>query len=133
MKITISFKHLEHTPALDDRIKEKSERFRKYMNGKTELKWTCYVKSNVHYAECSMIGPHFEYFSCGSSDTLYKSLDLAIEKLEKQILKKKDKLKNKIHRNVGKDGIVCLEPDDAWSDYEEEEEGYAPNFYKDVI
>ena len=34
MKLKISFKHLEHTPALDERIKEKSQKLKKYFEGK---------------------------------------------------------------------------------------------------
>lgn len=132
MKITISFKHLDHTPSLDDMIRKKSEKLEKYMNGKTELKWTCFVKNQVHYAEITLNGPHVFHTATAESENLYKSLDLAIEKIERQINKKIHKMKNKLHR--GRDHeIVCLEPEDAWMEYDEESEGYAKDFYKKVI
>ncbi|MDH5581350.1 MAG: ribosome-associated translation inhibitor RaiA [Bdellovibrionales bacterium] len=131
MKITISFKQLDHTPSLDDMIRKKSEKIAKYLNGKTEVKWTCFVKNQVHFAEITLLGPDVYYNATASSDNLYKSLDLAVEKIEKQISKKKDKLKNKIHRR--RDSLQCLEPENAWTDYDEETEGYAQDFFKKVV
>ena len=49
---------------------------------------------------------------------LYKSLDKAIYKLESQLIKKKEKMKNKLHRKNNKP--VILDPDNAWTDYEED-------------
>lgn len=133
MKVSISFKHLDHTPALDERIMEKSKRLEKYFEGKSDCKWICFVKSGIHYAEISLRGPHYDYFAVGTSDSLYKSLDLALEKIERQICKRKEKIKNKIHRDKKQEGLVCLDPENAWTDYEEESEGYAENFYKKVL
>ncbi|MFZ8932468.1 MAG: ribosome hibernation-promoting factor, HPF/YfiA family [Bacteriovoracaceae bacterium] len=131
MKITISFKQLDHTPSLDDMIRKKSEKIAKYLNGKTEVKWTCFVKNQVHFAEITLLGPDVYYNATASSDNLYKSLDLAVEKIEKQISKKKDKLKNKIHRR--RESLQCLDPENAWTDYDEESEGYAQDFFKKVV
>lgn len=100
MNITISFKNLEHTPSLDDRIKEKSQKINKYFKGRTDLAWTCFVKDNKHYAEVKVNGPTFSYHAKAHSDTLYKSLDLVVSKIEKQLQRKKQKMTNKIHRKV---------------------------------
>jgi putative sigma-54 modulation protein len=80
MKIVSSFKHLEHTPALDAKIEEKSQKLKKFFDG----------------AEIKLLGPSFEYHATAHSETLYKSLDLAVNKIEKQMSKKKDKWKSKI-------------------------------------
>ena len=118
MRIKISFKHLQHTPALDERIREKSKKLEKYLGGKCQVKWTCYVKNQSHYADIELIGPTFEYHSSGSSDSLYKSLDKAIHKLETQLKKKKAKMKNRIHQKNNKP--VILDPEHAWTDYDED-------------
>jgi putative sigma-54 modulation protein len=130
MKVTISFKQMDHTPSLDDMIRKKSEKIAKYMNGKTELKWTCFVKNQVHFAEISLIGPQIFYNATASSENLYKSLDLAVEKIEKQLSKKKERMKNKLHRR--RTDLECLDPENAWTDYDEESEGYSENFFKKV-
>jgi putative sigma-54 modulation protein len=132
MKLTISFKHLEHTPSLDKRIRKKSKKLEKYLNGEGRVSWTCYVKNNSHCAELVCHGPGFEYFAKGVSENLYKSLDKAISKMEKQIAKKMEKMKDKLHRERNRMRLVCLDPENAWTDYDEEKEGYHPNFYKNV-
>lgn len=113
MKITISFLHLEHTQALDERIREKSLKLAKYFNDKGTMKWNCYVKNGVHYAEVTYHAQSFEYHAKGHSDSLYKTIDIVLEKIEKQVIKKKEKF-NKIHRD--QDELVVLDPEAAWTD-----------------
>ena len=96
MKIVSTFKHLEHTPALDEKIERKSQKLKKYFDGNLEIQWTCYVKDEAQWADIKLLGPSFEYHASAHSDKLYKTLDLAINKIEKQIVKRKDKWRNKI-------------------------------------
>ncbi len=118
MKVTISFQQLEHTPSLDTRIKEKTNKLKKYMEGKIHAKWSCYVEDHQHYAEIDLVGPKCEFHASAHSDSLYKSIDLVISKLEKQIQKKNSKRKNKIHRKNPHPEILDVEQ--AWLDYDED-------------
>jgi len=123
MKITVSFQHLEHTPSLDQRIHEKTQKLKKYMEGKTHAKWNCYVEDHQQFAEIELIGPGFTFHASAHSDSLYKSIDLVMGKLEKQLEKKHAKRKNKMHRKGERP--VILDYESAWDEYEEE--------YKDVV
>jgi putative sigma-54 modulation protein len=116
MKVTISFKHLEHTPALDKKINDKSSKFEKYFEGKGSIKWTCYVKDGYHYSEAHLYGPQFEYYAKAKSENLYKSFDMVVSKLEKQLDKKKNLVKNKLHRK--REPLVILDPEQAWLQYD---------------
>lgn len=100
MKLKISFKHLDHTPALDQRIKEKSEKFEKYFEGNTNIQWFCWVHNDEHWAEIKVHGPKFDFFAKACADNMYKSLDLVVDKMERQIEKQKDQMKNKLHANA---------------------------------
>ena len=100
MQIEISFIHMEHTPALDKLIREKSGKFSKWMQKVSKIKWTCYIKDKRHYAEVGIVGAGDELFAKASSGTLYRSIDLAVAKLERQLGKRKEKMKNKIHRHT---------------------------------
>jgi putative sigma-54 modulation protein len=117
MKIVSSFKQLEHTPALDEKIKSKSQKLKKFFDGNVEVHWTCYVRDDgAHCADIKLLGPNFEYHAGAHSEKLYKSLDLAINKIEKQVSKKKDKWKNHIshkHSPSLKDQQVA---EDEWSE-----------------
>jgi putative sigma-54 modulation protein len=97
MKLKISFKHLDHTPALDQRIKEKSEKFKKYFQGNTTIQWFCFVHQDKHWAEIKVHGPKFDFFAKACADNMYKSLDMVVDKMERQIEKKKDIKRNKLH------------------------------------
>ena len=119
MKVTITFRHLEHTPSLDERIHEKSEKIAKWLGGKSHVKWNCHVKNGNHYAEIDLIGPHYEYHAKASSDSLYKSMDLVVAKIEKQIQKKKEKLTSKKSKRAHKH-MDILDPEAAWTDYDED-------------
>ena len=126
MKVTIEFLHLDHTESLDLRITEKSEKFTKFFDREPHLSWTCFVKEGIHYAECTLRCTNVTYFAKAKADNLYKTIDMVCDKLERQLLKKKEKVKNKIHRK--RPELVILEPDAAWGDFEavhqEEEELY---------
>lgn len=121
MKITTSFLHLEHTQALDEKINESSLRLKKYFNDKGVMKWSCYVKNGQHFAEVYYHAPHCEYHAKAFSDNLYHSIDLAVEKIEKQIHKRKNK-RNRLHR--GQTEIIILDTESAWTDmaYDEDED-----------
>ena len=97
MKIISNFKQLEHTPSLDEKIQLKSQKLKKYFEGNFEVHWTCYVRDDgAQCAEIKLLGPSFEYHATAHSEKLYKTLDIAINKIEKQIHKKKDKWKQHI-------------------------------------
>lgn len=97
MKISSSFLHFEHTPALDLKIKEVSEKMSKFFGNKGTMKWACYVKNNKHFAEVNYFAPCVEYHARACSNNMYVSIDKAFERIEKQAYRKKDRF-NKIHR-----------------------------------
>ncbi len=124
MKVTITFRHLDHTPSLDERINEKSEKLAKFLGGRSHIKWGCTVKNGNHYADVELLGPKFKYHATGKSDSLYKSIDIVVAKLEKQIQKKKEKLVAKKDKMQHKD-LEILDHNEAWTDYDE-------NAYDDI-
>jgi putative sigma-54 modulation protein len=127
MKITSSFKHLEHTPAIDQKIQDKSQKLNKYFEGNFEVQWTCHVRDDgAHCADIKIIGPSFEYHAGAHSETLYKSLDMVISKIERQIQKKKSKWKSNIsnkHNTPVKEVFAAeVQKDEQyWADKAEED------------
>lgn len=126
MKLKISFKNLKHTVSIDERIQDKTERLEKYFQGNTEVQWTCSTADSVHIAEVKIMGPSFTYHATGKSENLYKSIDKVINKIESQLRKRKDKLRNKVHNTKGTN-VLAFKPaheytiedynDDAFEDY----------------
>lgn len=96
MRIKSSFKNLPHTESLDEKIYEKSSKLEKYFDGNFDVHWFCSVgEDGKHWSEVKFLGPQFEYFAKAYSDNLYKTFDLVIAKIEKQVVKKKEKWKGK--------------------------------------
>lgn len=98
MKITVAFKNIPHTEALDEKIQQKSQKLEKFLDGNTEIQWFCHVKDHLHYADVKLIAPTITLNAEASSDSLYKTLDLVVSKLAKQLQKKKEKWKNHLHQ-----------------------------------
>jgi putative sigma-54 modulation protein len=100
MKVKISFKQLEHTQALDEMIHKKSQKLEKFFEGNFDVQWVCWCdEKQAHWAEVKVHGHSFDFYAKASTDSLYKSLDQVIEKVEKQMAKQKTKLRNKVHKN----------------------------------
>ncbi|HLE11826.1 MAG: ribosomal subunit interface protein [Bdellovibrionales bacterium RIFOXYD12_FULL_39_22] len=126
MNVTITFKHMEHTPALDERIREKSKKLERYFHGNSNVKWTCYTKEGKHFSEVDVSGARFSYHASAGSDNLYKSFDLVIGKIERQVEKKQQIGKDHIHHHAEKNKeVVILDPDMAWTDHDEDNLGDA--------
>jgi putative sigma-54 modulation protein len=100
MNLKISFKHMHHTPALDQRIQEKSQKFEKYFQGQLKVDWHCWVHGDEHWAEVKVHGPKFDFFAKASADNLYKSLDLVVDKMERQMDKQKHLKRDKLHQDA---------------------------------
>ena len=99
MNVKITFKHLEHTPALDERIQEKSEKLEKFFGGNFNVHWTCWCdEKGMHWAEVKVFGHPQECFAKAHADNLYMALNDVIEKVERQMEKQKSKLRNRLHR-----------------------------------
>jgi len=109
MKLTLFFKNIKHTPALDSRIEQKSGYLSKYFEGGFEVQWYCYAKTGVHIADVCVIASKHRYRASAKADNLYKCLDMVMDKVEKQLYRDKDKRSERTHRKgTDKNKVVYL-------------------------
>lgn len=99
MNIHMTFRQMDATEALKTRVNEMSEKLRIFIPSQTEVTWICYVDADVHVADLRLSGPHIDYFVQAKTGDLYQSIDEAADKMEKQLKKHKEILKDHIHRN----------------------------------
>lgn len=85
MKTNITFRNLEHTPSLDEKIKEKSQKLQKFLKEDCEVSWTCWTEKDNQFAEVKIKSGKDNFIAKADSDNLYKTLDIVISKLENQI------------------------------------------------
>ncbi len=98
MEVKISYRQLEAQPQIEERIGSKALKLKKFFNGKMHVDWTCIKEGDLHQSDVAVRGDHFEVFASSQNSNLFKSIDDVTEKLEKQIQKKNELLKDKIHR-----------------------------------
>jgi len=98
MDLKISYRHIESTPSIEAKIREKAEKLKKYFHGRINVDWICSVDGDAHHSEVTVRGDHFTYHASSAEDNLYKTIDGAMAKLKKQLDKKNTQVKEKIHR-----------------------------------
>jgi putative sigma-54 modulation protein len=98
MNLKIAYRHLEPTPSIEGKIEQKARKLKKYFNGKIDVNWTCSVEGAKHHSEVKVVGDQFSFHASSEDTNLYHTFDDVINKLEKQLEKKKAQMKDKLHR-----------------------------------
>lgn len=99
MNITMNFHQLEPTPSIKDMVEKKSEKLKKFFDGSFDLKWTMTAGKEGHHSHALLAGNGFTLNAEATRDDLYKTFDEVVQKLERQLMKKKSSSKDHIHRN----------------------------------
>ncbi|MBI2712215.1 MAG: ribosome-associated translation inhibitor RaiA [Bdellovibrio sp.] len=94
MNLNISFKNMNSSDAMKEFIREKSESLKKYFQGKVSVTWTLSMENQSRVAHCHAVGNSMDYFGDGDTEDFKASVDLALDKIEKQIRKHKEIVKN---------------------------------------
>src|SRR4051812_44161480 len=94
MVLNISFKHMDASDALKAYVAEKSEKLAKYFRGKITVTWNFTIEKQNRVAHCHLLGNNMDYFGEAATEDLYASVDVAVEKIEKQLRKHKEIVRN---------------------------------------
>lgn len=94
MQLTISFKHMNPSDTLKAFVEEKSQNFKKYFRGNVHATWTVSSEKTEKVAHCHLVGNNMDYFGEGKTEDFKASIELAFEKIEKQIRKHKEIVKD---------------------------------------
>jgi len=100
MNIKVTYKHLDSTPSLDEITHTKSEKLKKYFDGKINLSWNFTVENKSHVAHCHLTGSHMDFFAEASTSSIYSAIDEVVSALEKQVRKNKEQLKNHHYKKI---------------------------------
>jgi putative sigma-54 modulation protein len=94
MQVNITFRHLESTEALKAYAREKIEHIQRYVDRPSEAHVVLYVDNLEHHADINLKAGPFHLRGEAKSEDMYASIDLATDKIQKQLKKHKEKLKN---------------------------------------
>jgi putative sigma-54 modulation protein len=96
MNVQITAKNLELTNALKDYVEKKLLRIEKYFDYVLDINVVLEIQKNVHTAEILVNAKGVFLKGLEKSEDLYASIDLAIDKIERQLAKYKEKLKERV-------------------------------------
>jgi len=99
MQVLVTFRHMDATPALRRYAETKVQRVHKLMRHPIEAHVILEVSKRQHIAEITFSGEHLHATAKESTGDLYSAIDLAMDKIERQV--KKHTSKRLTHRHDG--------------------------------
>lgn len=95
MQVAVSFRQLETSPALRDYASEKLEHtVRKYIHGLVDAKVVLSVEKYWHICTFTLTVRGLVIKSVEKSEDMYSSIDLALAKLDRQLRRYKDRIRD---------------------------------------
>jgi len=94
MQVNITFRHLDSTEALKAHAREKVEHIQRYVDRPSEAHVVLYVENLEHHADINLKAGPFLLRGRAKSNDMYASIDAAADRIERQLKKHKEKLKN---------------------------------------
>jgi putative sigma-54 modulation protein len=94
MDITVTFRHLESTDALRDYAREKVSRIKKYVGAPADVAVVLSLEKHRHQAEITLNTNGITMNARDVTEDMYAAIDLAVDKLERQAKKHKEKIKD---------------------------------------
>lgn len=91
MNLSISGHHIEVTPSLRDYLSAKLERVTRHFDKVIDVKAFLSVDKLIQKAEVTLRVPGKEIFAEASDADLYAAIDALADKLDRQVLKYKEK------------------------------------------
>jgi putative sigma-54 modulation protein len=91
MQINISGHHVEVTDPLREYILNKFERLQRHFDQITKTEVTLIVEKLVQKAEANVHVSGADIFANAESDDMYAAIDLLADKLDRQLIKHKEK------------------------------------------
>ncbi|OGV27841.1 MAG: ribosomal subunit interface protein [Legionellales bacterium RIFCSPHIGHO2_12_FULL_35_11] len=97
MKINFTGHGIDVTPALQAFANEKFAKLEKHFERITSIHVIFSIEKHNQIAEATIIVHKNELHASSESDTMYTAIDLLVDKLDKQLIKYKEKMKD--HRD----------------------------------
>jgi putative sigma-54 modulation protein len=102
MQISVSGHHLDVTESIRAYTLEKFEKIERHFEHITSIHVILELEKNVQKAEATVHIKGGELFADACSDDLYAAIDALVDKLDRQILKHKEKVIDRTHRSVAR-------------------------------
>ncbi len=94
MEVIITYRHIESSPGLQTHVETKLEKLKKFFIRPIKIHVIFNVENSRHVAEITLSEDHNAFTSKDDGHDMYHCLDRAIDKMEVQLRKHKEKVKN---------------------------------------
>jgi putative sigma-54 modulation protein len=94
MQMNITFRHMDPIDSLKNYAQEKVEKANKYLDRAGEANVVLSLERHLHQADITLTSGPFVLRGREKSEDMYASIDKAMERIEKQLRRYKDRLKN---------------------------------------
>ena len=94
MQINISGHHVEVTESLKDYVADKMQKLERHTDDITSIQATLSVEKNRQKAEAKIHVKGADLFAIAESEDMYAAIDMMTDKLDRQVLKHKEKMKS---------------------------------------
>lgn len=93
MQLAVTFRNIESREALREYLQEKLSKLKKYLDFPIEANVVLAVEKHRHIAEVTLVANRLTINAQEETEDMFAAIDRVTEKLERQILKYKDKIK----------------------------------------
>ena len=111
MQTSVTFKNLDPSEHLKSYVTDKLNRFDKFLDNPAEANVVLSVEKFRHIAEINIVGDRMTINGKEEVNDMYSAIDLVLDKLEKQIKKSKEKIRER--RNNSKSKVLEAEMEPA--------------------
>ena len=94
MQMNITFRHFEPIDSLKNYAQDKVERANKYLDRAGEAHVVLSLERHLHHADITITSGAFVLRGREKSEDMYASIDLAMDKIERQLRRYKERLKH---------------------------------------
>jgi len=95
MQTSVTFKNIDPSENLKSYVSDKLDRFDKYLDNPAEANVVLTVEKFRHIAEINIAGDKLTIIGSEQTNDMYAAIDMALDKLEKQIKKSKQKIRER--------------------------------------
>ena len=95
MQTSVTFKNLDSSDHLKSYVGDKLDRFDKYLDNPAEASVVLTVEKFRHIAEINIAGDRLSINGKEETNDMYSAIDMVLDKLEKQIKKNKQKIRER--------------------------------------
>lgn len=95
MQINVAFRHTEASDALKTYAEEKVSRIKKYLEEPIEANVVLQVEKFRHIADVTVESNGLRINAREETEDMYSAIDMVVDKLEGQVKKQKEKLRNR--------------------------------------